>query len=179
MKRDTKRNIQAVVDNVINDYGIAGKNNTSVLSDIVKAVTLVKDLDNEAVENTAKRKRVKFEEEKLEIEKNKIEIDAKKLELEMSKFNFEQDKTAFEQRLNEKKIEIDFQKLEFEKQKLRYETDRQRKEKIHMTVTKAIEIGLPLVVYFGLSILSLKAIYADDARIPSETWKFVSGVVRR
>jgi len=187
VKKDIKDNLNNLVLDVSKDYGTATPNEKNDLFNrIIKGVSTVKEVEGQSVENSVKRKQVKLEESKQELERDKLELerskvnnDIRKIGLEESKINFEMKR--FEATMNNEtlKLELENAKFGFEKLKYEHELSKEKSDRRYNTIIKCIEIGLPLFVYGGLSILSLKAIYKDDERIPSDTWNFIKGVLRK
>lgn len=180
MKVKTKRELNEIVESIIVDYNNASDDEKGkVLANLIKGVNVVKEIESQEIENQIKKKRIKLDEEKLELEKRKIELDMDKLKLDQDKILYDQDKFNSINKLDYRKLELEDSKLDFEMSKFKVEIEKSKADKVFTGVIKGLEIALPLIIYSGLSILSLKAIYKDDVRVPSETWNFIRSVSKK
>lgn len=187
MKKEIKENLNTIVIDVADDYNqAAADEKKEIFSRFIKGINAVKELEAQAVDNSIKRKKIRLEEdkfeldeEKFELEKDKYEIERRKLDIELSKLEFEKEKFTFNKDQEVSKFELDKLRFEFDKLKFENELERAKADKIFNAIIKGLEIGLPLVFYVGLSVFSLKAIYKDDMRIPSDTWSFIRGVLKK
>jgi len=180
MKTKTKKDLNTIVDSIVDDYNKATKDEKGkVLADLIKGVNVIKDVEKQTFDNSVKRKQLKLDEEKLELEKKRMEIESKKIQIERDKLNKDQVKFDIVTINDVRKLELEDSKLDFEKQKFNIELRKMKADKVFNGIMKGLEIGLPLVIYAGLSVLSLKAIYKDDVRVPSETWNFIKGVSKK
>lgn len=180
MKVKTKKDLNIIVDNIIEDYIQAkGDEKGKVLADLIKGVNVVKEIESQDLENQLKKKKLKLDEEKLELEKRRMELEEERVNLDREKL--ENDRTKFEQTSysDERKFSLDDNKLEFEKSKFKFDIDKAKADKVFNGIMKGLEVGIPLIIYAGLSVLSLKAIYKDDVRVPSETWNFIRSVSKK
>lgn len=177
--KKTSSKIKDVVDRIVDDYGNALVVDGKVLGDLTKASAIVQSLTVSEVDSLIKRKDFKLRAEKNQLEIKRFELDSRKLDLDQDKLKLDQDKAVFEQKLNETKLRLEFDRLEFDKEKLLVEKKQKLTTDRLSTIKTIAEVGLPLIVYLGLAVLSLKASYADDIRVPSETWKFINSVTKR
>lgn len=181
MKVKTKNDLNTIIDDMVVDYNTAqdAEEKGKVVTNLLKVVNVVKEIEKEAVENRIKKKKLKLDEEKLELDKLRIDIDVDKLDVERDKLENDRDKTKLNTDNDIRKIELDDSKLEFDKQKFDSELDKAKSDKVFSAIMKGLEVGIPLIIYGGLSVLSLKAIYKDDVRVPSETWNFIKSVSKK
>jgi len=180
MKTKTKKDLNTIVDSIVDDYNNAARDEKGkVLADLIKGVTVIKDVEKQDFDNQVKRKQLKLDEGKLELEKKRIEMESEKLQIDRDKLEKDQDKFELTTDNDVRKLELEDSKLDFEKQKFNIELRKMKADKVFNGVMKGLEIGLPLIIYAGLSVLSLKAIYKDDVRVPSETWNFIKGVSKK
>ena len=132
---------------------------------------------------------VSMESKKLDIEKSKLstqkKIDSRKLELEERKL--ENQNLIEEKRLElEKwKLEIETRRLELENQKLIKEEEaklaeaqKSKWDRIVNTGLRVLEIGAPLAINTILVLMSLKLVYVDDGRVPSEMKDLMKNIYR-
>lgn len=181
MKTKTKQDLYTIVDDLVTEYNSASSvdEKGKILVNVIKGVNAIKEIENQSVENLIKRKRFKLDEDKLEVERERLDFEDERMILDKEKLDF--DKFKFDL-LNEndiRKLSLEDSKLIFEEKKFNVDLDKAKKDKIFNGVMKGLEIGLPLIIYASLSVLSLKAIYKDDVRVPSETWNFIKGVSRK
>lgn len=180
MKAKTKKDLNVIIDSIVEDYNQAkGEEKSKVLADLIKGVNVVKEIESQNLESQLKKKKMKLDEEKLELEKRRMELEEERVNLDREKL--ENDRTKFEQTTysDERKFKLDDDKLDFEKSKFKFDIDKAKTDKVFNVVVKGLEVGLPLIIYAGLSVLSLKAIYKDDVRVPSETWNFIRSVSKK
>lgn len=180
MKTNTKKELNAIVEGMVVDYNQATADEKGkVLANLIKGVNIVKEIESQEIDNQVKKQRLKLDEEKLELEKRRIELDNDKFKLDHQKMLNDQDKFNASIELDVRKLELEDSKLDFERDKFETEIKKSKADKVFNGVMKGLEIGLPLIIYSGLSILSLKAIYKDDERVPSETWNFIKNVLKK
>lgn len=181
MKRQTKNDLNVIIDDMVIDYNAAqdAEEKGKVVTNLLKVVNVVKEIEKEAIENQVKKKKLKLDEEKLELDKLRIDIDVDKLDIERDKLKNDRDKSELTTGNDIRKIELDDSKLEFDKQKFSSELEKAKSDKVFSAIMKGLEVGLPLIIYGGLSVLSLKAIYKDDMRVPSDTWGFIRSVSKK
>jgi len=180
MKSKTKNDLNAIIDDIVVDYNNAAPDEKGkVLGDLIKVVNVAKEIESTTIENQIKKKKFKLDVEKLELDRRRIDIDVDKLDMERDKLENDRDKFKLTTDNDIRKIELDDSKLEFEKRKFGFELDKVKADKIFSAIMKGLEVGLPLIIYGGLSVLSLKAIYKDDVRVPSETWGFIRSVSKK
>ena len=180
MKIKTKKELNAIVEGMVVDYNQAAADEKGkVLANLIKGVNIVKEIESQEIDNQVKKQRLKLDEEKLELEKRRIELDNDKFKLDHQKMLNDQDKFEASFDLDVRKLELEDSKLDFERDKFETEIKKSKADKVFNGVMKGLEIGLPLIIYSGLSILSLKAIYKDDERVPSETWNFIKNVLKK
>lgn len=188
MNKDIKNELHALVVDITDDYRNATDQHErgKAYDRFLKGVSTVKEIDAQAVDNSVKRKKIRIDESKLELdesklelERQKIDIELKRLKLDNDKFDLENDKYLRDGNFEELKLELENARLEFEKTKFDTELEKAKADKLFNTIMRGIEIGVPLAVYGGLSILSLKAMYKDDGIVPSSTWNFIKGVFKR
>jgi hypothetical protein len=180
MKVKTKKDLNAIVDDMVIEYNKAESDEKGkVLANLIKGVNVIKEVEGQDIDNQIKKKRIRLDEEKLELEKRRMEIEEEKLRLDREKLEIDQSKFNATTNNDIRKLELEDSKLEFEKKRFKIELNKSKTDKIFNGVMKGLEIGLPLIIYGGLSVLSLKAIYKDDVRVPSETWNFIRGVSKK
>lgn len=180
MKTKTKKELNEIVNGMVIDYNNAPADEKGkVLANLIKGVSIVKEIESQDIENQIKQKRIKLDEEKLELEKKRMIIEESKFSLEQEKITADRDKFISTNSLDAKKFNLEDSKLDFEKFKFNAETKKSKADKVFNGVMKGLEIGLPLIIYSGLSVLALKATYKDDVRVPSETWNFIKNVFKK
>jgi len=182
MNKKTKKELNACIDKLIQDFNSvpAGSNeSTVIMANATKAISSLKDIESNEIENETKLRRIVIDETKLELEKTKSKLEEDRLRLDQSKMTMEGEKFEYSKDIDSQRLDLDNEKLLFDKEKLSSENKKAKADKIFNGVIKGFEICVPIIIYGGLSVLSLKAIYKDDARIPSETWGFIKGVVSR
>lgn len=170
MKKELKDSLNTYVKSIVANNGV---------TDTVKAVTLLKEVDDSEIENRIKKQRLKLDKEKFEFEKEKINLEEKKIKIEENKIDFEKKKFEISSRIDQDKINLEKERLDFEKVRFKSEKDTKKKERIVNVISKCVEIALPLLVNGALFVLLLKATYADDVRIPSDTARFIGNVLKR
>jgi membrane-associated HD superfamily phosphohydrolase len=188
MKIKQKKELNAIVDGMLKDYNTASQPDEKgkALASLIKGVNVIKEVENQEIDNQIKRKKIKLDEEKLELEKKRmileeerLKIDQDKVNMEKDKMNTDQDKFSITTENDIRKLELEDSKLDFEKKKFNVELKRTKTDKIISNVLKGLEIGVPVIIYGGLSVLALKATYKDDVRVPSETWSFIRSVFKK
>jgi len=180
MKAKIKKDLNAIVDSIVGDYNQAlTADRGVVLGNIIKGVNIIKEIENQDVENQIKRINVKLAEEKLQLEKDKMNLEMRRLEMDQAKLENEQDKFKVTVDNDIRKLELEDSKLEFEKSKFNIEWRKFKADKIFNGIMKGLEVAIPVIAGTWLSILSLKAIYKDDSRIPSETWSFIRSTFKK
>lgn len=180
MKVKTKKDLNLIVDSIISDYTQAKSDEKGkVLADLIKGVNVVKEIESQDLENQLKKKKLKLDEEKLELEKRRMELEEERVNLDREKL--ENDRAKFEQTSysDDRKFRLDDDRLEFEKSKFKFDIEKVKSDKVYNGIIKGLEVGIPLIIYAGLSVLSLKAIYKDDVRVPSDTWNFIRSVSKK
>ena len=180
MKTKTKKELNVIVEGMVVDYNQAAADEKGkVLANLIKGVNIVKEIESQEIDNQVKKQRIKLDEEKLELDRRRIELDVDKFKLDQLKVKNDQDKFYLTNDMDSRKIGLEESKLDFDKGKFETEIKKSKADKVFNGVMKGLEIGLPLIIYSGLSILSLKAIYKDDERVPSETWNFIKNVLKK
>ena len=180
MNTKTKKELNTIIDNMVDEYNNAGPDEKSkILANLIKGINVVKEVESQAVENKIKIKRHKLDENKLELEKERMILESEKLQIEKDKIRKDQEQFEVSTVNDIRKLELEDLKLEFEKEKFDIELNKAKTDKLFNGIMKGLEIGLPLFIYGGLSVLALKATYKDDVRVPSETWSFIRSVFKR
>jgi len=181
MKVKTKADLYTIAEDLVKEYNTASstEDKGKILVSVIKVVNTIKEIESQSVENLIKRKRLKLDEEKLEVDKARLKFEDARMILDKAKLDFDHIKFNSMNENDIRKMSLEDSKLVFEEKKFSMDLDKAKTDKIFNGVMKGLEIGLPLIIYAGLSILSLKAIYKDDVRVPSETWNFIKGVSRK
>lgn len=187
MKAEIRKDLTDIVQGTIKEYNsYDSENKGKVLGNLIKEINLVKDLENQTIDNSIKRRRLKLDEaklaldqDKIQLEKTKIDIDARKLDLEEKKFNFgnQIEKTKID--IEVRKLELEEKKFDFENQKFNSEVKRSKNDKIFNIGMKVIEVLIPLTIYTGLSFMHLRLVYKDDGIAPSSMKDFIKYVVKK
>lgn len=181
MKTKMKKELIAIVEGMVVDYNQAANDEKGkVLANLIKGVNVVKEIESQEIDNKVKKQRIKLDEEKLELERRKIELDVDKFKLDQLKMENDQDKFYLTNDMDSRKLELEDSKLDFEKEKFKTEIKKSKGDKVFNGFMKIGEIGLPLIIYTWLSMISIKAIYVDDVRIPNDTtWSFIKNVLKK
>ena len=181
MKTKTKKELNAIVECMIVDYNQATvEEKGKVLANLINGVNVIKGIESQEIENQVKKQRIKLDKEKLELKRRKIKIEINKFKLDQLKMENDLNKMYLTNDIDYRKLELEDSKLDFEKEKFKTEIKKSKSDKIFNGVMKGLETGLPLIFFTGLSLISMKAIYVDDVRIPNDTtWSFIKNVLKK
>lgn len=176
MKAEIRKDLTDIVQDTIKEYSsYDSENKGKVLGSLIKEINLVKDLENQTIDNSIKRRRLKLDEAKLALDQDKIQLEKTKIDIDARKIDIDAQKLDIDAR----KLELEEKKFNFENQKFNSEVERSKKDKIFNIGMKAIEVLIPLTIYTGLSLMSLRLVYKDDGIAPSSMKDFIKYVVKK
>lgn len=163
MKAKIKTELNKIVIESITEYKGATdeKSKLAILHRLTKEINTLKDVENQEIENRVKIERSEIDLMKFELDKSKYELDVLKLDNEINK-------TESTIKLDNRRVENDILKIDNDVERLNLEKKFGKIDRVMNCMIKTLEIGVPLLINTGLTLMLFRLIYKDDGRAPSE-----------
>lgn len=173
MKAKIKKDLTEIIEKSIVEYSSdTVEDKSKLLANLIKEINIVKEIENQEVDISIKKSRLKLDQDKLIFEKEKDIFEKEKFEFEKIKFENLKD-------VDKSKLDIELSKLHFEKTKLDIEVKISKKDKVFNGIMKGLEIGVPLIINTGLSLLVIKLTQIEDGIIPASMKDFIKHIYKK
>lgn len=180
MKAEIKRELTEVVKSSLTNYSyLSADDKADGIRRLEKELNLLKEIEAQDIENSIKKKRLKLDIQKYELEVVKVDLENLRISLERDKYESDKLRTQITNEIENERLRLEQEKLDFEREKLNLEFKKSRADKIFNGLIKGIEVGIPLVVNTGLTLMLFRLIYKDDGRAPSEMKDLMRHVYRK